>query len=194
MSSQVSPPQSAIRIVDLTPAHVEAGNQAARILHAAFREHWRDAWPTLDAAREEVAAMCAPDRICRAALDRHSDVVGWIGGLEMGYDGRVWELHPLAIDPSRQGQGLGRALVHDLEAQVQARGGVIIYLGTDDIDGMTTLSGVDLWHDPWAAIHTIRNLKRHPYQFYEKLGYRIVGVLPDANGKGKPDIFMAKHL
>lgn len=194
MSSLTTSAQPAIRIVDLTPAQAEACEQAAHILYAAFREHWREAWPTLDDAREEVAAMCTPDRICRAALDASGAVIGWIGGMEMGYDGRVWELHPLAVDSARQGQGIGRALVHDLEAQIQARGGVIVYLGTDDTDGMTTLSGVDLWRDPWTSIHAIRNLKRHPYQFYERLGYRIVGVLPDANGAGKPDIFMAKHL
>lgn len=34
----------------------------------------------------------------------------------------------------------------------------------------------------------------HPYEFYQKLGYSIVGVLPDANGFEKPDIFMAKRV
>jgi len=40
----------------------------------------------------------------------------------------------------------------------------------------------------------IRNLGRHPYEFYQKLGYVIVGVIPDANGLGKPDILMAKSV
>jgi aminoglycoside 6'-N-acetyltransferase I len=40
----------------------------------------------------------------------------------------------------------------------------------------------------------IRNLRRHPYGFYQKLGYVVVGVLPDANGRGRPDIFMAKRV
>jgi aminoglycoside 6'-N-acetyltransferase I len=43
-------------------------------------------------------------------------------------------------------------------------------------------------------IKNIKNLKRHPYEFYQKLGYTIVGVVPDANGIGKPDIVMAKSL
>jgi hypothetical protein len=60
---------------------------------------------------------------------------------------------------------------------------------------MTTLGGADLWSGGLLeALQNIRNLKNHPYTFYEKLGYVITGVLPDANGAGKPDIFMGKRL
>jgi hypothetical protein len=33
---------------------------------------------------------------------------------------------------------------------------------------------------------------RHPFEFYRKVGFVIVGLLPDANGYGKPDIFARK--
>ena len=69
-----------------------------------------------------------------------------------------------------------------------------MWLGTDDEDGMTTLSLVNLYSDIPGRIANVKNLKRHPYEFYQKLGFRIVGVLPDANGPGKPDIYMAKSL
>jgi aminoglycoside 6'-N-acetyltransferase I len=39
-----------------------------------------------------------------------------------------------------------------------------------------------------------KRLVVHPYEFYKKVGFTIVGVLPDANGFGKPDIFMAKRV
>jgi aminoglycoside 6'-N-acetyltransferase I len=44
------------------------------------------------------------------------------------------------------------------------------------------------------AIRDIRNLGGHPYEFYQRVGFTIAGVLPDANGPGKPDIFLAKRI
>jgi aminoglycoside 6'-N-acetyltransferase I len=85
-------------------------------------------------------------------------------------------------------------LIADLEAQVRARGGTTIYLGSDDEDNMTSLSGIDLYPNVWEHIARIRNLKGHPYEFYQKQGYVITGVIPDANGPGKPDILMAKFV
>jgi aminoglycoside 6'-N-acetyltransferase I len=46
----------------------------------------------------------------------------------------------------------------------------------------------------WEHIAQVRNLRRHPYEFYQRQSYTIGGVIPDANGQGKPDIFMAKSL
>jgi aminoglycoside 6'-N-acetyltransferase I len=34
----------------------------------------------------------------------------------------------------------------------------------------------------------------HALTFYRRHGYGIVGVLPDVNGAGRPDILMAKRL
>jgi aminoglycoside 6'-N-acetyltransferase I len=43
-------------------------------------------------------------------------------------------------------------------------------------------------------IANIQNYKGHPYEFYLKCGYTITGVMPDANGRGKPDIIMGKRV
>ena len=77
---------------------------------------------------------------------------------------------------------------------VRERGGLTIWLGSDDEDDMTSLAGVDLFPDPLAHLAAIRNYKGHPYEFYRKVGFSIAGVLPDANGLGKPDIFLAKSV
>lgn len=102
---------------------------------------------------------------------------------------------PLVVDPAQQGQGIGRGgRRRELESEVRGRGGVTIFLGSDDENGMTSLADVDLYPDVAGHIATIRNLKRHPFEFYQKQGYTIVGVIPDANGPGKPDIMMAKRI
>ena len=77
---------------------------------------------------------------------------------------------------------------------MRERGGLTLWLGTDDEDNMTTLSGVNLYPDDFEHIAKIRNLRGHPYEFYQKCGFVIVGVVPDANGLGKPDIYMAKRI
>jgi len=105
-----------------------------------------------------------------------------------------WELHPLAVLRAYRGQGIGTALVAAMERAAAIRGGVTVYLGSDDEHGTTSLYGADLYDDTFGKIENIENINRHPYSFYQKCGYQIVGVLPDVNGIGKPDIFMAKRI
>jgi aminoglycoside 6'-N-acetyltransferase I len=142
---------------------------------------------------EEATEWFGEGKIVRAAVDDEGNLLGIIGGIPQ-YDGHVWELHPLAVQPNIQGKGVGKALVEDFEEQVRARGGLTIMLGSDDEDNMTSLSNVDLYENPWNHVKKIRNLKGHPFEFYQKMGYVITGVVPDANGMGKPDILMSKRV
>lgn len=73
-------------------------------------------------------------------------------------------------------------------------GGLMLWLGTDDEDGRTSLFGRTFFPDVLQRLATITNLRGHPYAFYQMLGFAIVGVVPDANGAGKPNILMAKSL
>ena len=182
-----------MRIIDLSDADSPLLEQAATLLVDAFREHWPNAWPTLESAVSEVQEALQGDKIARAALDDAGMLLGWIGAISE-YDGNAWELHPLVVNPKAQGMGIGSALLSDLEHQVRIRGGITIYLGTDDEDHMTSLSDVDLYQNLTEKIASIRNLKRHPFEFYAKQGYIVTGVIPDANGPGKPDIIMAKRI
>ena len=183
---------SRVLIVDLQPGDEEAIRQTAALLVEGFKDNWPDAWPNMDAALEEVRESLGEGRISRVALDEEGAVLGWIGGIP-SYGGSVWELHPLVVRPDLQRRGIGRALVADLEERVRERGGLTIWLGTDDETGMTTLSGVDLYPNVLEHLANMRNLRGHPYEFYGRLGYCVVGVMPDANGPGKPDIYMAKR-
>ena len=181
-----------MQITDLTPEDTTTIEQVALILLDCFG-HLPSGYPTLEEALEEVHESFASDRISRIAVDDAGTALGWIGGIQQ-YDGNVWELHPLIVKPDCRGQGIGRLLVADLEVQARQRGGVTLWLGTDDEEGKTTLSGITLYPNVWKHIETIQNLRQHPYEFYQKCGFVIVGVMPDANGLGKPDIYMAKQL
>jgi len=182
-----------MNIISLQPDSEQLIQQAARLLLDAFHEHWPEAWPTLEEGLEEVHEMLQTERICRVAVDEQENLLGIIGGIPQ-YDGHVWELHPLAVQPNMQGKGVGRALVEDFEEQVRLKGGLTITLGSDDDDNMTSLSGVDLYENLWDKVKSIRNLKNHPFEFYQKMGYVITGVVVDANGVGKPDILMSKRV
>ena len=175
-----------MQIVDLRSDHESAIHQVAALLVEGFATNWPGAWPDLESALEEVRESFATGRISRVAQDSDGTVLGWIGGISQ-YRGHVWELHPLVVRVSQQGKGIGRALVADLEE-------LTITLGTDDVSGQTTLAGIDLFPHVWEHVTQIKNLSRHPFEFYQKQGYVIVGVMPDANGLGKPDILMAKSV
>jgi aminoglycoside 6'-N-acetyltransferase I len=129
-------------------------------------------------------------RVARAADGR---VVGWAGAIRQ-YNGHVWEVHPVAVLPDLQRQGIGRLLLADIEQLAAAQGVVTLWLGTDDEDGRTSLTDLDPYPDPLSALAAIRNVGNHPFEFYQKCGFSLVGMLPDANGLGKPDIFMAKRV
>lgn len=182
-----------MRIVDLRHRDRALVRQVARLLVDGFREHEPDYLPDMRAALAEVRRSFDPERLSRVAVERPGTALGWIGGIRR-YRGRTWELHPLVVRPDRQCRGIGRALVRDFERQVARRGTTTIFLGTDDVDGRTNLAGVELYPDVLGRARRIRNLRGHAYEFYQKLGYVVVGVLPDANGPGRPDIFMAKRV
>ena len=146
----------------------------------------------MESALREVAESFPDERISRIAREGE-EVVGWVSGQE-AYIGHTWELHPLVVKRERHRQGIGRALVADLEERVRERGGHTVYLGTDDERGETSLANIELYPDPLEHAARITNPGGHPYEFYQHVGYTIVGVLPDANGFGRPDIFMAKRI
>jgi aminoglycoside 6'-N-acetyltransferase I len=182
-----------MKIIDLTDDNSRAIEQAAWLLVEGFRDTGSDAWTEIEDARTEVVESFQPGRISRVAVDQAGNVQAWIGGIER-YDGHVWELHPLVVRLDCQRQGVGRAMVLDLEDQVAKRSGTTIMLGTDDENSRSSVGGVDLYPDVLGKLREINNLRKHPFEFYQKVGFEIVGIIPDANGFGKPDILMAKRV
>lgn len=135
-----------------------------------------------------------PDRGSNALIATYGGhLVGFAGAIPQ-YENTGWELHPLAVREEYQRKGIGSRLLEALETEVVKKGGITIYLGSDDERGRTTLSNTDLYENTFSKIEAIKNLGDHPYEFYQKYGYKIIGVIPDANGIGKPDIMMAKRV
>ena len=178
-------------IEDLTAMDGARIEDAARLLHTAFSP--LGVWTTLAEAREEVVQSLGPDRISRIAFATDGAVLGWIGAIRE-YDGLVWQLHPIVVDEAWRRHGVGRALVLDLEAILTARGGLTLWAGSDDLAGETSLGGVDLYPALPATLDTVRSWGHHPLPFYRRLGFHVIGVMPDANGRGRPDIFLGKRL
>ena len=179
-------------IIDLTADNKEYIRQTADLVYRGFKDY-SPAWPNIKAALKEVRESLKDGRVSRIALDKKGKVLGWIGGISE-YHGYSWELHPLVVDPEYRRHGIGAILVQDLEQQIKKRGGRNIYIGTDDETGRTSLAGKDLYPDVLKNLMKIKNINGHPYEFYQKVGFTLVGVIPDANAPGKPDIIMAKRV
>jgi aminoglycoside 6'-N-acetyltransferase I len=175
-----------MEIVPLSPENTEHRAAVAELLREAFPHSYGDS------AEQEVASCLEAGRIALVALD-DGNVVGFVGAIAQ-YGCTGWELHPLVVKKAAHLGGIGSRLVSALETEVTSQGGLTIYLGTDDEFGQTSLSGADLYENLWQKIADIANPGGHPYEFYVKNGYTIVGAIPDANGRGKPDILMAKRV
>ncbi|NLP07420.1 MAG: GNAT family N-acetyltransferase [Clostridiaceae bacterium] len=160
--------------------------EAANLLAACFPHAYSNC------AFEEMNVILDEERVAVMAVEG-SHLIGFARAIPQ-YGVTGWELHPLVVNEAYRSKGIGSQLVYALEKEVAARGGIVMYLGTDDEFGKTTLSGIDLFDGLFEKIQSIRNLENHPYEFYQKIGYKIVGVIPDANGYGKPDIWMAKRI
>lgn len=178
-------------IEDLCATDASRIEAAARLLHEEFRP--LGVWTEMSEARQEVAESFHADRVSRVAIAADGAVLGWIGAIRE-YDGLVWQLHPIVVDEAQRRRGVGRALILDLEALLVSRGGLTLWAGSDDLAGETSLGEIDLYAALPQAFGEVRSWGRHPLPFYRRLGFHVIGVMPDANGPGRPDIFLGKRL
>ena len=178
-----------LQIINLFSEDRQKIRDVAHLLLEGFTEAWND----IDECLLEVEETLNEDRVSRVAVNAEGKVIGWIAG-SSSYDGIVWDIHPLFVHKDYRNKGIGKALVLDFENCVREKGGITIFLGSDDENNSTTLFGQDLYPEVLDNLKQIQNKKDHPLEFYKKIGFSVVGVLPDANGFGKPDIFMAKRV
>jgi aminoglycoside 6'-N-acetyltransferase I len=181
-----------MEIVDFGALGAARRAEAATILRDALA-HLPSAYNAPGEAEAEVTLRCADgDWLGYAAVDGER-LAGWIGAIRTYSHG--WEIHPLVVAPECQRRGIGSALLAALEANARRAGVLTLFLGSDDDYGGTSLFGRDLWPDVVSHVSaTQATMRGHALTFYRRHGYEIVGLLPDVNGAGRPDILLAKRL
>jgi GNAT superfamily N-acetyltransferase len=181
-----------MKIENLDPDDEDAIEQVVALL-VDFAPNRAAAWPDDESARETVEDALDEDSIARIAFNDANTVIGFAAAAPQ-YS-HAWELHPLVVARNEQGRGIGRALVTDIEELVAAEGGLTVYLGADDLDESTSAAEEDLFPDVLDKAQDLQLRKRrHPIGFYLHLGYEIVGIIPDANGPGRPDVWLARSV
>lgn len=182
-----------MKIQDLTPDDTEWIEQAAALL-VDYSPNRAARWPDLEAAYETIDDILEDEEsVACVALSDAGNVTGFAAASPR-YT-HAWELHPLVVGRDHQRRGVGRALVEAVEERVAEDGGLTLYLGADDLDGNTTAAREDLF--PGVLDHAQKveaKSRRHPLGFFEKLGYEVIGIIPDAHGPGQPDVWMARSL
>lgn len=182
------------QIIDLSPLDIPIVNALVSLsvrAAAMIAPRWL---PDRERARSEIVGVAAGPGVCRVLLE-NGVPSGWIGAQQSSET--AWELHPLLVDPDRQRGGVGRCLVENIERHARDAGALTMELSTADATGATTLSGIDLYSSPLdalAGIDVVDPVVGHAFRFWQKVGYTVVGVIPDAEGAGAPSIHLAKPL
>lgn len=167
-------------------------DQAAEVLLKTFSGSGM--WVSLDEneAAETVKECTADYNIC-IGIKIGNQLIGW-AGLRPMYK-KTWELHPVAILPEFQNMGYGKVLLGEIEKRAREKSIIGIVAGSDDETGITSLSRKEITEENILdEIKNIKNLNKHPYEFYKKCGFFITGIIPNANGYGKPDIYLWKDI
>lgn len=178
-------------ISDLGDHPVGVRERLAALLHDSFCE-FAPAWlPTVADAREVVDDSLGVGKLSRVMVEAGEPVAWVVGTFQYS---RVWELHPLCVAAPHRGRGLGSHLVKDLMRLVHERGALTLTVSTSDEMNRTSLFGADLYADPAGCIARLKLHHEHPVAFYLRLGFRVVGVIPDAEGPGMPSILLARSV
>jgi aminoglycoside 6'-N-acetyltransferase I len=171
----------------------ETKKQAANILYITFNEINGNLWLKNENSAIDVVEECIKGSNICIGIKLENKLIGW-GGLRPMYE-KTWELHPIVIKKEFQGKKYGKLLISEIEKTAYKNGIIGIVAGSDDETNSTSLSKKEINGDNiFEEIKNIKNYKNHPYEFYKKCGYNIIGIIPNANGQNKPDIWLWKDI
>ena len=171
----------------------ETIKQAAEILYIVFGGNSGNQWlKNQEEAFDEVKECTEKANIC-IGIKIRNELIGWAGIRPM-YE-KTWELHPMLIKKEYQGKSYGRMLLKEIERMAYLNGIIGLVAGSDDETNSTSLSEKEInGKNIFEEIKNIKNYKNHPFEFYKKCGYNIIGIIPNANGQNKPDIWLWKDI
>ncbi len=182
--------QLGVRLENLHESDQSWIEQLSKFLPNCFSKYF-PRWVATSGASIEQIRKSFERGPSRVVVDQDEQVLGWAAAIT---DETQWEIHPIAVSPKHQRQGLGRILVEDLEYLAREAGAVSVWVGTSDETYSTSFSRIDLYQDAGSSLTHWEAPTDHPLRFYLGVGYSLVGVLPDEEGLGKPGIHFAKRI
>ncbi|TVQ92100.1 MAG: GNAT family N-acetyltransferase [Deltaproteobacteria bacterium] len=120
---------------------------------------------TAQAAERDLQRALVDGRSRLLAASYQGALVGCVWAIDRGAFGRSLYVRLVAVDGTRHGLGIGRAMMAHVEAWPEARRGVVLLCSADNQDAQ---------------------------RFYERLNYRRVGALPEYVGPGLDELIYYK--
>ena len=166
--------------------------QAAEILYTEFAGDDDKWFNNTKESFDEVKECIEQSDIC-IGIKTGNELIGWASIRPM-YE-KTWELHSLVIKKKYHGKKYGKILLNEIEKKALLNGIIGLVAGADDVTNSTSLSDKEInGENIFEEIKNIKNYKNHPFEFYIKCGYNIIGIVPNANGQNKPDIWLWKDI
>jgi aminoglycoside 6'-N-acetyltransferase I len=135
----------------------------------------------------------APEDLSLVARDPEGTPIGWLRAEHFGGQASA-EIKLVAVHPMRRRQGVARTLVMAAEEQMRSHDCVTMLATVGDTRGRTSLYGIDVTEDAPHLLADFHCQADHPAGFFLRIGYRPVGLLPDAYGPGKHDLTLARRI
>jgi len=125
--------------------------------------------------------------------EESSRVIAFVGVLHHVFP-KAYQIEPLIVEHQFRRQGIGGKLLELTEFKLKQEGIHTLFITAQDTESSTNLSGQDFYADNPLALLANIEYSNHPMRFYEKRGYHITGIIPDANGFGRPEYILSKRI